>query len=162
MKVAQSCLTLWNPMDYTVHGILQARMLEWVAFPFSRGSSQLRDRTQVSHIAGRFFTSWSTREALVDNPPASAGGTGSVPDGGWFHIPRSSWTHSLQLLSPRASKLQAVSLCAATTEPCTQSLCSVKLEKPFKQIQGNYTPISTITRNVSKSNFLWWKDYAAF
>ena len=42
-KVAQSCLTLCNPMDYTVHGILQARILEWVAFPFSRGSSQPRD-----------------------------------------------------------------------------------------------------------------------
>ena len=49
-------------MDYTVHGILQARILEWVAFPFSRGSSQPRDQTQVSHIAGIFFTSWATRE----------------------------------------------------------------------------------------------------
>ena len=48
-------------MDYTVHGILQARILQWVAFPFSRGSSQLRDRTQVSRIAGGFFTSWATR-----------------------------------------------------------------------------------------------------
>ena len=55
VKVAQSCLTLCNPMDYTVHGILQARILEWVAFPFSRGSSQPRDRTQVSRLAGRFF-----------------------------------------------------------------------------------------------------------
>ena len=43
VKVAQSCLTLCDPMDYTVHGILQARKLEWVAFPFSRGSSQPRD-----------------------------------------------------------------------------------------------------------------------
>ena len=60
VKVAQSCPTLCDPMDYTVHGILQARILEWVAFPFSRGSSQPRDRTQVSHITGRFFT---TREA---------------------------------------------------------------------------------------------------
>ena len=50
-------------MDYTVHGILQVRILEWVAFPFSRGSFQPRDWTQVSHIAGRFFTSWTTREA---------------------------------------------------------------------------------------------------
>ena len=62
-KVAQSRPTLCDPMDYTVHGILQARILEWVAFPFSRGSSQPRDRTQVSRIAGRFFTSWATREA---------------------------------------------------------------------------------------------------
>ena len=59
----KSCLTLCNPMDYTVHGILQARILEWVAVPISRGSSQRRDQTQVSHIAGRFFTSWATRKA---------------------------------------------------------------------------------------------------
>ena len=45
MKVGQLCLTLCNPMDYTVHGILQARILEWVAFPFFRGSSQPRDQT---------------------------------------------------------------------------------------------------------------------
>ena len=63
VKVTQSCLILCNPMEYTVHGILQARILEWVAFPFSRGSSQPRDRTQVSHIAGGFFTIWATREA---------------------------------------------------------------------------------------------------
>ena len=50
-------------MDYTVHGILQARILAWVVFPFSRGSSQPRDRTQVSLIAGRFFTSLATGEA---------------------------------------------------------------------------------------------------
>ena len=61
VKVTQSCWTLCDPMDYTVHGILQARILGWVAFPFSRRSSQPRDRTQVSHIAGRFFTSWATR-----------------------------------------------------------------------------------------------------
>ena len=63
VKAAQSCLTLHGTNDYTVHGFLQARILEWVAFPFSRGSSQARDRTQVSHIAGGFFASWATREA---------------------------------------------------------------------------------------------------
>ena len=57
VEVTQSCLTLCDPMDYTVHGILQARILEWVAFSFSRGSFQPRDQTQVSHIAGGFFTS---------------------------------------------------------------------------------------------------------
>ena len=55
--VAQSCPALCDPMDCTVHGLLQARILEWVAGPFSRGSSQPRDQTQVSHTAGRFFTS---------------------------------------------------------------------------------------------------------
>ena len=64
VKVAQSCLTLHYPMDYTVYGVLQTRTLEeWVTFPFSRGSSQPRDRIQVSHIAGGSFTSWATREA---------------------------------------------------------------------------------------------------
>ena len=57
-------------MDYKVHGILQARILDWVAFPFSRGFSQPRDQTQVFCIAGRFFTSWATREAL-DKPRQS-------------------------------------------------------------------------------------------
>ena len=56
------CLTLCNPMDYTIHEILQARTLEWVAFLFSRRSSQTRNWTQVSQVAGRFFTSWATRE----------------------------------------------------------------------------------------------------
>ena len=51
-------------MVSAVHGILQGWILEWVAFPFSRGSSQPRDQTQASHIAGGFFTSWATREAL--------------------------------------------------------------------------------------------------
>ena len=63
MKVTQSCSTFCDPMNYTVHGIPQSRTLEWVAFPFSRGSSQLRDQTQVSHNSGGFFTSWTTREA---------------------------------------------------------------------------------------------------
>ena len=52
-------VTSWT----VVHGILQARILAWVAFPFSRGSSQPRDQTQVSHMAGRFFISWATKEA---------------------------------------------------------------------------------------------------
>ena len=57
VKVAQSCLTLCDPKNYTVLGILQARILEWVVFPFSMGSSQHKDQIQVSHIAGGFFNS---------------------------------------------------------------------------------------------------------
>ena len=61
----QSCPTLWDPMDcsppgFSVHGILQARILEWVAIPFSRGSSWPRDWTRVSQIAGRFFPVYLT------------------------------------------------------------------------------------------------------
>ena len=65
VKVAQSCPTFCDPfpMDCIVHGILQPRTLEWVAFPFSGRSSQPRNQTQVSHIADGFFTSWATREA---------------------------------------------------------------------------------------------------
>ena len=55
VKVTQSCPTLCDPMDYTAHGILQARILEWVAFPFSRGCSQPRDPTQVSGILADFL-----------------------------------------------------------------------------------------------------------
>ena len=57
VKVTQLCPTLFDPIDYTVHGILQARILKWIAFPFSRGSSQPRDQTQGSRIAGGSFTS---------------------------------------------------------------------------------------------------------
>ena len=67
-SITQSCPTLFDPMDCNLpgssdHGISQARILEWVAVPFSRGSYQPRDQTQVSLIAGRFFTVWATREA---------------------------------------------------------------------------------------------------
>ena len=55
VKVAQSCLTLCDPMDYTVHEILKARTLQWVAFPFSRGSSQPRNQTPLSHIFCRWI-----------------------------------------------------------------------------------------------------------
>ena len=65
MKVTQSCLTVCDPMDYIDLKILQARILKWVTFPFSRGSSQPRDQIQASCIAGRFFTNWAFREALA-------------------------------------------------------------------------------------------------
>ena len=66
---AKLCLALrahglYSPPGSSVHGIIQARILEWVAISFSRGSSPLRDQTQVSCTAGRFFTVWATREAL--------------------------------------------------------------------------------------------------
>ena len=65
---SQSCSTLCNLMDCnpwssSIHGILQARILQWGPILFSRGSSQLRDQTRVSRITGKFFTIWATREA---------------------------------------------------------------------------------------------------
>ena len=77
MKVTQWCPAFWDPMDCSppgssVHWILQARILEWVAMPFSRGSSQLRDWTHVSHIAGRFFYHLSDQGSLeVSKSPDS-------------------------------------------------------------------------------------------
>ena len=70
---AQSLSSLWlfvtpctvhGPPGSSIHGSLQARIMEWVAMTSSRGSSQPRDQTQVSHIADRFFTVWATREAI--------------------------------------------------------------------------------------------------
>ena len=68
VKVAQSCPTLCDPMDYIVHGILQARILEWVTVPFSRGSSQLRDWTQISCSTADSLPAESTGK------PKNAGG----------------------------------------------------------------------------------------
>ena len=69
-------------MEYTVHGILQARILEWVAFPFSRGSSQPRDQTQVPRIAGRVSTSRATREAQESWSGYTVPSPGDLPDPG--------------------------------------------------------------------------------
>ena len=95
VKVAQLCPTLCDPMDYTVQWILYTRILEWVAFPFSRGSAQPRDQTQVSCIAGGLFTSWATRDwtwpkkkkelFLPDpSPPGLGRGGDSSPRGAPF------------------------------------------------------------------------------
>ena len=81
-EVAQSYPTLCDPVDcsppgFSVHGILWARILEWVAISFSRGSSLPRDRTQVSLIAGRRFNLWATREApgsVLENLKSSHSG----------------------------------------------------------------------------------------
>ena len=77
VKVTQSCLTLCNPMDCSppgssLHGILQARVLEWIAISFSRESSQPRDRTQVSRIPGRRFNLWATSKKATLWDPFSA------------------------------------------------------------------------------------------
>ena len=70
VKVDQLCPTLCDPMDCSLpgssaHGILQTRILRWVAITSSMGSSQPRNQTGVSSIAGRFFTNWATREAHI-------------------------------------------------------------------------------------------------
>ena len=79
--VTQLCPTLYDPMGCSppvssVHGIFQARILEWVAIPFSRGSSRLGDWKPVSYIAGRFFTIWATREVPLQLIQDSKSGIG--------------------------------------------------------------------------------------
>ena len=81
VKVAQLFPTLCEPMDYTVHGILQARIPEWVAIPFGRFSWP-RDQTQVSCIAGRFFTSSATRETQEYWSGLPLPSPGDLPDPG--------------------------------------------------------------------------------
>ena len=73
IKISHSVLSnslrphgLYSPAGYSVHGILQARILEWVVISFSRGSSQSRDWTWVTYIAGGSFTLWATRKAQCD------------------------------------------------------------------------------------------------
>ena len=84
--VTQLCPTFCNLMDgsrpgSSVHGILQARTLEWVAIPFSKGSSWPRDGTRVSCIAGRFFIIWTTKEAQeMEKPRQIYGGDQSLGD----------------------------------------------------------------------------------
>ena len=97
MKVAQLCLTLCDPMDC---GILQARILERVAFPFSRGSSQPRDRTQACCIAGGFFTSRATREAQEYWSGYPIPSPGDLPNSGIELRPPASQVDSLPAEPP--------------------------------------------------------------
>ena len=100
VKVVQSCPTLCDPMDYTVQGILQARILEWVAFPFSCGSFQHRNRIQVSCIAGRFFYQLSRK-----------GSPGHTPESGPFpcFLPPAPTVASVQTLPCLSWPLWALS-----------------------------------------------------
>ena len=98
----------------TVRGILQARILEWVAIPFSRGSSQPLDRTRISCIVGRRFTGWATREAPSDETPLSSYQNGPHRD---THIAKRRWRAQQQgLPSPAWWKAQR----------CRSSLVSYK------------------------------------
>ena len=76
------CPPLWEPIDCTVHGILQTRIVEWVDISFSSISSQHQDRTQVSRIAGGFFTSWAARETQEYGSEYPSPSPGDLPDPG--------------------------------------------------------------------------------
>ena len=154
VKVAQSCPTLCDLMDYTVHGIFQARVLEWAAFPFSRGSSQPRDGTQVSRTANGcgFFTSWATREApwrecsLANRPHSATGGPFSPrPFGGlrsWLQRPLSApsvWPgspppravlRSMLLLAPLTTTISPVCRTAISFTTMPREIARRRLSSP--------------------------------
>ena len=117
MKVALSCLTLCDPMRYTVHGILQARILEWVAFSFSRGSSQPRDQTQVSRLQ-------------VDSLPAEP--QGKTKNTGVGSLSLLQWIFPTQESNPGSPTLQADSL---PTEP--QYTPIVNMQSPLLSCSEN-------------------------
>ena len=113
MSVAQSCLTLCDPIDCSlpgssVHGIFQARTLECVAIPFSKGSSWPKDQTWVSYIADRSFTVWATREAMPSTKQDSINDgytwgtrawTGWLGFSSWLHLVFTAWSLSVQFSS---------------------------------------------------------------
>ena len=114
VKLPQSCPILCNPTDHTIHGILQARILECVAFPFSRTSSQSGDQIQVSCIAGGFFTNWAIREVQSQRKIMSKNAQTTIP------------LHSFHMLAKYCSKFSKLGLNSMWTkgyEPWT-SRCS--------------------------------------
>ena len=145
--VAQSCPTLCDPMvcsppGSSVHGILQARILEWVAMPSSRGSSWVKDQTRVSCTAGRFFTIWATREALGRLISVSVPSLHRVSDSLW---PRGEVNGSYQI-HPDAGCLEPPSL---TGPVCCMSrgqesqLDSGVSSEPFCPGLGSHDPSSS-------------------
>ena len=110
----QSCPTLCNPMDYTVHGILQARILEWVAFAFSRGSSQPRDQTQVSAL-------------LADSLPTELSGKPSNRQRGLAIRAQGCWMPGTWSRNPATQILLFSRVAPPTCSPCVAGLSSAIL-----------------------------------
>ena len=123
VKVAQLCPTLWDPMKCSqavssVRGILQARILEWVAIPFSRGSSQPQDQTRVSCFVGRLLTIWATQRwvcIIFSKGGHSREGLWICMNGFWEHLYNVSfqilllyfqWREALYLLRQAVSSLK--------------------------------------------------------
>ena len=140
VKVPQLHLTLCNPMDCAVHGILQAWILEWVTVPFSRGFFQPRDWTQVPCIAGRFFTSWAPREAqweyasnqlvflLTSSSALSQHPTDRGSPAG-FHIHSLAWYSSHHCGGPRAQ------------HPFTLSYSTAPYGSPYQSLSLNHRSV---------------------
>ena len=154
MLVVQVSLTLCDCMDCSllgspVHGILQARILEWVFIPFSRGSSWPRDRTQVSCIAGIFFTTWATREALMtwerglsqDSPSWEV----SAP------ARRNGHAHSLLISMWSAMLSTTWENCSHTRRPEPGSwIYHLLMQDPGQRLLGS------LDRSVGRAHWLWF------
>ena len=105
MKVAQSCLTLCYPVGHRVHGILSARILDSVAFPFSRGSSLPRNWTPISCIARRFFNNWAIRETLSSVQSLSRVRLFVTP---WFEAGQASLSITSSQRLPKLTSIESV------------------------------------------------------
>ena len=129
VKVTQSCPILCNPMDYTVHGILQATILEWAAFPFSRASSQPRDWTQSksSHFYWKGFQNskrWNnfTEVVSLTNASESASVSRSVASDSLWPMdcnPQSSPVH--EILQTRILGWVAIPFSRGSSQPRVQT-----------------------------------------
>ena len=145
--VTQLCLTLWDPLNSSlpgssIHGILQSRTLEWVAFPFIRGSFQPRDETQVSSIADSLFTIWATSVAYSSHYDLS-NRTMSFCDHVftsfptklrciWVFLSSVQFSHSVMSDSLQPHGLQHAGLpCPSRTPRACRNLCPSSYQKSF-------------------------------
>ena len=126
----------------SVHGIFQARVLEWVAISFSKGSSQPRDRTPVSRITGRRFTVWATREAWGHNERVSIYNSGILPY--WY---QKLWLQSMELWKKLISVLQA-----------TQSMISYYGSPSWLRQECSHIPLTQISLTLA-SYIIWHTDW---
>ena len=150
-EVTQSCPTLCDPMDCSlqgssVHGIFQARVLEWVAISFSRGSSRPRDRTWVSHIAGRRFTVWATREAILSvKEPQTASGYHTEQGRILHHCSRFYWT----ALNSENSSVEILYSMSRKKPPWIRG--TLKCES---SVRGMASPLRKVSPQEKKRNHL--------
>ena len=132
-----------SPPGSSVHEIFQARILEWVAISFSRGSSQPRDRNQVSCIAGRFFTDWATREALrlwlISRSASSRGSWVPV-----LEVSRNTWSG---VYSEKKVKGSVAHLCPTLCDPmdCSSLGSSVHGNLHTKILESTAIPFSRVS-----------------
>ena len=135
-EVTQSCPTLCNPLDSslpgsTVHGIFQARILEWAAISFSRGSSQTRDQTCISCIADRCFTIWAIREA-----PTTVSPQVNKREGTQLHLSTENWIKNVLSMAPPIRTRPSF--------PLSQSFPSGSFHKPLILICQRTNRMKTI------------------